>query len=47
MCRGCKLVIEGVEFSATLIFMPLGDFDVILGMDWLGEYPDKIDCFTK
>ncbi|GAV66986.1 zf-CCHC domain-containing protein/RVP_2 domain-containing protein [Cephalotus follicularis] len=33
--RGCELSVAGVLLSADLIVLPLFDFDVILGMDWL------------
>ncbi|XP_021763679.1 uncharacterized protein LOC110728328 [Chenopodium quinoa] len=36
--------ISEVEFLADLIEFDLNDFDVILGMDWLGKYKAKIDC---
>ena len=47
MYRGCILLIAGIELHATLLVMPLRDFDVILGMDWLSEHHAKLDCFTK
>ncbi|KAL8109343.1 hypothetical protein AgCh_025440 [Apium graveolens] len=34
-CPDCVVVIEGRHFSADLIPFKLGEFDVILGMDWL------------
>ncbi|XP_021759182.1 uncharacterized protein LOC110724094 [Chenopodium quinoa] len=37
----------GVEFLAGLIEFDLNDFDVILGMDWLGKYEAKIDCAAE
>ncbi|XP_021740072.1 uncharacterized protein LOC110706458 [Chenopodium quinoa] len=39
--------ISGVEFLAYLIEFDLNDFDVILGMDWLGKYEAKIDCAAE
>lgn len=45
--RDFKVAIENVEFSADLIVMPIRDFDIILGMDWLTAHRAKLDCFTK
>jgi hypothetical protein len=45
--KDVKLVIMGCEFSADLIPLPLHDFDIILGMDWLGRHRAQMDCFAK
>jgi hypothetical protein len=34
----CPWVSQGHEFQTTLKLLPLGSFDVILGMDWLKRY---------
>ncbi|XP_021758488.1 uncharacterized protein LOC110723439 [Chenopodium quinoa] len=39
--------ISRVEFLADLIEFNMNDFDVILGMDWLGKYEAKIDCAAE
>ncbi|XP_021747126.1 uncharacterized protein LOC110712976 [Chenopodium quinoa] len=39
--------ISRVEFLADLIEFDFNDFDVILGLDWLGKYEAKIDCAAK
>ncbi|XP_031111972.1 uncharacterized protein LOC116015944 [Ipomoea triloba] len=36
--------IEGESFPCTLIQFGLDDFDIILGMDWLGKYRAQICC---
>nr|XP_043633808.1 uncharacterized protein LOC122604984 [Erigeron canadensis] len=43
----CKLTINFENFKANLIPMSLGEFDVILGMDWLGQHKAKICCIDK
>ncbi|KAL8148852.1 hypothetical protein AgCh_006016 [Apium graveolens] len=43
----CQLEIHGYSFSADLIPFDLGEFDVILGMDWLSQYKANIDCKKK
>ena len=42
-CRDVSVVIEGVEFLATLILLPSASLDVILGMDWLSQHMGQID----
>lgn len=45
--KGIKVDIKGCEMSANLIPLELHDFDVILGMDWIGTYRAQLDCFEK
>ena len=47
VCPHCRIYILGHQFSASLIPFQLGEFDVILGMDWLTDYDAKIDCKDK
>ena len=42
--RGAPIVICGRELYVDLVVIKLQDFDVILGMDFLGKYNAKIDC---
>ncbi|KAL8093525.1 hypothetical protein AgCh_035410 [Apium graveolens] len=46
-CPSCSLEISGYMFPVNLIPFELGDFDVILGMDWLSRYRANIDCKKK
>ena len=34
----CKITIDNQDFPASLIPLELGEFDVILGMDWLAKH---------
>ncbi|XP_074337380.1 uncharacterized protein LOC141674568 [Apium graveolens] len=43
----CKVEISGYSFPASLIPFQLGEFDVILGMDWLAEHGAQIDYKKK
>ena len=43
ICPQYRIYILGHQFSASLIPFQLGEFDVILGMDWLNYYGAKID----
>jgi hypothetical protein len=37
------------EFStqATLNILPLGSYDLLIGMDWIATYKSKMDCYHK
>ena len=45
--KGGGITISGRVIEATLIVLSMQDFDVILGMDWLGENCVLIDCETR
>jgi hypothetical protein len=44
---GIKLEIIRCETRVDLIPLGIHDFDIILGMDWLGKYKAQMDCFAK
>ncbi|XP_024310364.1 uncharacterized protein LOC112268670 [Brachypodium distachyon] len=43
----CQWWTEGCDFQTTFKLLPLGCYDVILGMDWLEEYNPQIDWVSK
>ncbi|KAA3487715.1 Gag protease polyprotein-like protein [Gossypium australe] len=45
--RDVPLEIQGVVFSAELMELPFGEFDLILGMDWLVKHHANLDCAAK
>ena len=45
--RHVLVEIAGRELSADLVVLNLVDYDVILGMDFLGKYNATIDCRKK
>jgi hypothetical protein len=47
VCQGCSVILADEVFSANLVVISLGSFDVILGMDWLTQYHAVISCFWK
>ncbi|XP_074327607.1 uncharacterized protein LOC141665521 [Apium graveolens] len=47
ICPHCAIVIAGHIFPANLIPFQIGEFDVILGMDWLTSFSAQIDCKDK
>nr|GEV12114.1 reverse transcriptase domain-containing protein [Tanacetum cinerariifolium] len=47
MDQGCTLTLLNQPFKIDLMPIKLDSFDVIIGMDWLSEYHDKIICDEK
>ncbi|XP_021984855.1 uncharacterized protein LOC110880686 [Helianthus annuus] len=47
ICRNCKFTIEDEEFDIDLIPMVLGEFKMIVGMDWLARHHVEINCDNK
>jgi hypothetical protein len=47
VCQGCSVILADEVFSANLVVISLGAFDVILGMDWLSHYHAVISYFWK
>nr|XP_043615828.1 uncharacterized protein LOC122587731 [Erigeron canadensis] len=45
--KGCEIKISSELFQANLVPFPMGEFDVILGMDWLTSFNAKIACDEK
>nr|GEY03451.1 putative reverse transcriptase domain-containing protein [Tanacetum cinerariifolium] len=45
--RGCTLNFMNYPFNLDLMPVPLGSFDVIIGMDWLTKYHGVIICDEK
>ena len=45
--KGGSVTVSGRVIEAVLIVLSMQDFDVILGMDWLGENRALIDCETR
>ncbi|GAV75255.1 zf-CCHC domain-containing protein/RVP_2 domain-containing protein [Cephalotus follicularis] len=45
--RSCEMSMEGIPLYADLIVLPICDFDVILGMDWLSAHHARKDCYHK
>nr|GEY19959.1 putative reverse transcriptase domain-containing protein [Tanacetum cinerariifolium] len=45
--HGCTLTLLNQPFEINLIPIKLGSFDVVIGMDWLSQYHDKIICDEK
>ena len=43
----CPLVMNGLVTCVDLNVLPLGSYDVLIGMDWLEAHRVNIDCYNK
>ena len=47
LVQQCKLDLGEFTTSVDLRVIPLGSYDIVLGMDWLGSHRASIDCRRK
>lgn len=47
VCLNCPLTIYGKDFGVDLIYFPLSQLNVILGINWLEFNRVSINCFDK
>jgi hypothetical protein len=45
--EACPFEMSGLHTQATLNILPLGSYDVLLGMDWLVVHKEKLNCYDK
>jgi hypothetical protein len=43
----CQFIMGGLPTQATLNILPLGSYDLLIGMDWLVAYKTKLECYHK
>jgi hypothetical protein len=43
----CQFIKDGFPTQATLNILPLGSYDLFIGMDCLSAYKTKLDCYHK
>jgi hypothetical protein len=43
----CQLMLGEFPTQATLNVLPLGSYDLLIGMDWLAAHKAKLDCYHK
>ena len=43
----CPLIMDGLVTCPDLNVLPLGSYDVLIGMDWLEAHRAKLDCYNK
>eukprot|EP00253_Pinus_taeda_P021744 PITA_21744 len=45
--KDCSFTIAGQPITADLNVLPLGSYDILIGMDWLEKHWSLVDCKTK
>jgi hypothetical protein len=43
----CQLMLGEFPTQATLNILPLGSYDLLIGMDWLAAHKARLDCYHK
>jgi hypothetical protein len=43
----CQFIMNGLPTQETLNMLPLGSYDLLIGMDWLASHKTKLDCYNK
>jgi hypothetical protein len=43
----CQFTMGEFPTQATLNILPLGSYDLLIGMDWLATYKARLDCYHK
>ena len=44
---GCTLTLDNYSFKIDLMRVTIKNFDVIIGMDWLGSHHADILCYER
>jgi hypothetical protein len=47
MVRSCSIGLNGVNTNSDINIIPLGSYDVLIGMDWLDKHHAILDCHIK
>jgi hypothetical protein len=45
--RGCPINLNGVITNVDMNIIPLGYYDIIIGMDWLEKHHVVLNCHNK
>jgi hypothetical protein len=43
----CQFIMDGFPTQVTLNILPLGPYNLLIGMEWLVSYKTKLDCYYK
>jgi hypothetical protein len=43
----CHFIMNELPTQVTLNILPLGSYDLLIGMDWLAAHKTKLDCYNK
>jgi hypothetical protein len=41
------IIIDGMETSVDLNILPLGSYDIVIGMDWIENHATRVNCKIK
>ena len=47
MVRSCSISLNGVNTNVDLNIIPLGSYDILIGMDWMEKNHVVLDCHRK
>jgi len=47
MVKGCPISLNGVNINVDMNIIPLGSYDILIGMDWLDQHHVVLDCHNK
>jgi hypothetical protein len=47
MVSGCSISLNGVNMNVDLNIIPLGSYDILIGMDWLENHHVVLNCHNK
>ena len=45
--KGCPINLNGLSTNANMNIIPLGYYDILIGMDWLDKHHVVLDCHNK
>jgi hypothetical protein len=45
--KGCPINMNGVSTNDGMNITSLGSYDILIGMDWLDQHHDILDCHNK
>jgi hypothetical protein len=47
MVKACPMDMNGLSTREDLNIIPLGSYDYLIGMDWLDQHHDVLDCYKR
>jgi hypothetical protein len=47
MVKACLMDMNGMSTKEDLNIIPLGSYEFLIGMDWLDQHHDILDCYNK
>jgi hypothetical protein len=47
MVKSCSISLNGFNTNMDLNIIPLGYYDILIGMDWLDKHHVVLDCHNK